>query len=117
MTNDKYISQIAVVGDDRKFVGALIVLDPGTLAIYAAQKGITYESHEDLIRKDEIIRMIGSHVEEHQNDLSSHEKIKRFILLSSPFSIEGGELTDTLKLRRPVILKKYATEIESMYAE
>jgi long-chain acyl-CoA synthetase len=117
MANDKYIAQIAVIGDQRKFVGALIVPDFEMLKIYAGQKDITFANDEELIRNNDIVRLIESRVEEHQKDLASYEKIKRFVLLSDPFTMENRALTDTLKLRRPVILQKYAAEIESMYAE
>lgn len=117
MNNDKFIAQIAVIGDERKFVGALIVPDFDVLEEFAKRKGIVFNNREELIKNNDIIRLIESHVEENQKDLASYEKIKRFILLSEPFTMEGRELTDTLKLRRPVILEKYASRIEEMYAE
>lgn len=117
MSSDKYIEQIAVIGDQRKFVSALIVPAYALLEEYALKKGITYGSREELVTHHEIIRLIESHIEEHQKNLASYEKIKRFTLLPLPFTMEGRELTDTLKLRRPVVLKKYAGEIEAMYAE
>ncbi|MDR1557283.1 MAG: long-chain fatty acid--CoA ligase [Tannerellaceae bacterium] len=117
MSNDKFISQIAVIGDQRKFVGALIVPDFEMLKIYASHKGISETDNEELIKKPEILRLIEARVEEHQKDLASYEKIKRFILLPFPFSMEGRELTDTLKLRRRVIFEKYAGLIDSMYKE
>ncbi|OAV66704.1 Long-chain-fatty-acid--CoA ligase FadD15 [Bacteroidales bacterium Barb4] len=115
MTNDKYIAQIAVIGDRRKFVGALIVPDFDMLNEYALRKGIPPASREDLIKDPEICRLIESRIEDHQKNLASFEKIKRFALLTTPFTMEGRELTDTLKLRRPVILEKYAEQIEGMY--
>lgn len=115
--NDKYIAQIAVIGDKRKFVGALIVPDFEALENYAVQKEIAYTSRENLIQNYDINRLFESRIEEHQKNLASYEKIKRFILLSEPFTMEGRELTDTLKLRRPVILKKYAQQIDEMYEE
>jgi long-chain acyl-CoA synthetase len=117
MGNDRFIEQVAVTGDGRKFVGALIVPDLDALRQYAADKCMAYSSAEDLIKIPEIVRLMEVRVEKRQKDLASYEKIKRFILLPSPFSIEGGELTDTLKLRRPVILEKYASLIDSMYEE
>lgn len=117
MSSDKYIEQIAVIGDQRKFVSALIVPTYALLEKYAAAKGIAYESRAELMQHNEIIRMIGSRIEEHQKTLASYEKIKRFTLLPEPFTMEGRELTDTLKLRRPVVAKKYAEVIEAMYEE
>ena len=116
MSGDNYIEQIAVIGDQRKFVSALIVPAYPLLEKYAGEKGISFESREELVKNKDIIRFIEARVEEHQKNLASYEKIKRFTLLPEPFML-GCELTDTLKLRRPVVLQKYATEIEAMYEE
>ena len=116
MSGDNYIEQIAVIGDQRKFVSALIVPAYPLLEKYAGEKGISFESREELVKNMDIIRFIEARVEEHQKNLASYEKIKRFTLLPEPFMM-GCELTDTLKLRRPVVLQKYATEIEAMYEE
>ena len=116
MSGDNYIEQIAVIGDQRKFVSALIVPAYPLLEKYAGEKGISFESREELVKNKDIIRFIEARVEEHQKNLASYEKIKRFTLLPEPFMM-GCELTDTLKLRRPVGLQKYATEIEAMYEE
>lgn len=116
MSGDNYIEQIAVIGDQRKFVSALIVPAYPLLEKYAGEKGISFESREELVKNKDIICFIEARVEEHQKNLASYEKIKRFTLLPEPFMM-GCELTDTLKLRRPVVLQKYATEIEAMYEE
>lgn len=116
MSGDNYIEQIAVIGDQRKFVSALIVPAYPLLEKYAGEKGISFESREELVKNKDIIRFIEARVEEYQKNLASYEKIKRFTLLPEPFMM-GCELTDTLKLRRPVVLQKYATEIEAMYEE
>lgn len=116
MSGDNYIEQIAVIGDQRKFVSALIVPVYPLLEKYAGEKGISFENREELVKNKDIIRFIEARVEEHQKNLASYEKIKRFTLLPEPFMM-GCELTDTLKLRRPVVLQKYATEIEAMYEE
>lgn len=117
MSSDKYIEQIAVIGDQRKFVSALIVPSYPMLEKYAAKKGIAYDTREELVAHKDILRMIETRIEEHQKTLASYEKIKRFTLLPEPFTMEGHELTDTLKLRRPVVARKYAEQIEAMYKE
>ena len=116
MSGDQYIEQIAVIGDQRKFVSALIVPAYPLLEKYAEEKGLAVGSRKELVRNKEILRLIETHIEENQKNLASYEKIKRFTLLSEPFTM-GAELTDTLKLRRSVILKKYADPIEKMYEE
>ena len=116
MSGDKYIEQIAVIGDQRKFVSALIVPSYAMLEQYAAEKGLIFNGRKELVSNKEIIRLLETHIEENQKNLASYEKIKRFTLLSEPF-MPGCELTDTLKLRRPIILQKYAEVIEKMYEE
>ena len=95
MSGDNYIEQIAVIGDQRKFVSALIVPAYPLLEKYAGEKGISFESREELVKNKDIIRFIEARVEEHQKNLASYEKIKRFTLLPEPFMM-GCELTDTL---------------------
>ena len=84
---------------------------------YARTHGIAFQSIEELLQKEEIYKLFESNIEECQREFSSYEKIKRFTLLSTPFSMETGELTDTLKLRRPVIAKHYAEVIDKMHEE
>lgn len=117
LSGDKYIEQVAVIGDQRKFVSALIVPSYPVIEAYAVQKGISYGSRQELIENKEIIRLIESRVEELQKNLASYEKIKCFTILPEPFTMEGHELTDTLKLRRSVVAQKYAGQIEAMYRE
>lgn len=117
MSGDKYIEQVAVIGDQRKFVSALIVPAYTLLEEYARKKEISFESRQELLENKEVIRFIASRVEELQKNLASFEKVKRFTLLSEPFTMEGRELTDTLKLRRPVVAQKYAAQIEAMYQD
>lgn len=117
ISSDKYIEQVAVIGDERKFVSALVVPAYALLEAYAEEKGITYKDRKELLQNNDINRMIESRIEENQRNLASYERIKRFTLLPEPFTMEGRELTDTLKLRRNVIKEKYAAEIDAMYVE
>lgn len=117
ITSDALIDQVAVIGDERKFVSALIVPNYKMVEDIAKERNIKYETREDLMKNEEIYKYIQAHIEEHQKELAAYEKIKRFTLLSNPFSMENGELTDTLKLRRRVVAEHYAAEINAMYAE
>ncbi|MDR2921056.1 MAG: long-chain fatty acid--CoA ligase [Tannerella sp.] len=112
-----YVEQCVAIANERKFVSALIVPAFPALEAYAERKGITWQNREDLITKEEIIRLYDSNIVVCQKDFASYEKIKRFTLLSEPFTMESGELTDTLKLRRNVIAKNYAEQIDKMYEE
>ncbi len=113
---DKYIDQVAVIGDSRKYVTAIIVPAIEALKAYARRKKIQYQSLEDLLKNSQIIEMLTRRIEALQEGLASFEKIKKFTLLPREFTMESGELTNTLKIRRPVINRRYASEIEAMYA-
>lgn len=117
MSSDRYVEQIAVFGDDRKLVSALIYPSFSAIEKYASEAGISYNRPEELLLNPKIIKLIYSRIELQQKDFASFERIKKFVLIEKPFSMENGELTDTLKLKRRVIQEHYATEIESMYEE
>ena len=117
ITSDPYIDQVAVIGDQRKFVSALVVPNYALLEDYAKEQHISYSTRAELLQHEMIHKLIQAHIEEHQSELSAFEKIKRFTLLPAPFTMESGELTDTLKLRRRVVSEHYAEQIEAMYAE
>ena len=84
---------------------------------YADKKGIHYGSMEDLLRKPEIIELFKERIDTLQQQFAHYEQIKKFTLLPQPFSMERGELTNTLKIKRSVLNKNYAVEIEKMYEE
>ena len=117
LTSDPYIEQVAIIGDQRKFVSALIVPNIHLLENYAKSHNISYNDTNELVKNEYIHKLMQSHIEEHQKELAAYEKVKRFTLLAEPFSIASGELTDTLKLRRRVVAEHYAKEIEAMYVE
>lgn len=112
---DKYIDQVAVIGESRKYVTAIIVPAFEAIKEYARQKGITYRTLEDLVANSSVVRLISDRIEALQKGLAGFEKIKKFTLLPREFTMESGELTNTLKLRRRVINDHYADQIESMY--
>ncbi|MDD4159063.1 MAG: AMP-binding protein, partial [Proteiniphilum sp.] len=116
ISEDRYIDQVAVIGDERKFVSALIVPDYEALKSYAREQQISFASVEELVRNKEINDFIFGQIELLQSQFTSYEKIKRITLLPQPFSMEHGELTNTLKLRRKVLLERYCDQIEAMYA-
>lgn len=117
MTEDKYIDQVAVIGDDRKFVSALIVPNFEQLHKYAGKHNILFDSDEELVSNPIIHDYIFGRIELKQSQFTNYEKIKKIVILPRPFSMEKGELTNTLKLRRKVILERYSQEIDSMYVD
>ena len=117
LSGNTYIEQCAVIADTYKFASALIVPNFDSLENFAQKKGIVYNSRSELVEKEEVVRFYQSIIDDCQKDFSSYEKIKRFTLLPQPFSMEKGELTDTLKMRRPVVARNYADQIAAMYKE
>ena len=113
---DKFIEQVAIIGDGRKYVSALIVPEFEELKAYADKKHIEHPTIEDLVNNADIHKMIEARINDYQKDLASYEQIKRFVLLPKAFSMESGELTNTLKIRRAIINKRYAKLIDAMYA-
>lgn len=114
---DKFVEQIVIIADERKFVSALIVPAYSLLEEYARQSGITFEGREDLCSDKRILAMLTERIETLQQGLAGYERVKRFTLLTKPFTMEAGELTNTLKSCRSVIYRNYADVINKMYEE
>ena len=114
---DKYIDQIAVIADERKFVSALIVPEYRLLEEYAKENGIEYGSMEELCADKRINEMIKERIDTLQQQLAYYEQVKRFTILPKPFTMENGELTNTLKLKRRVVNENYKAAIDKMYEE
>ena len=112
---DVFIEQVAVIGNNRNYVTAIIAPNLEAIKGYAAQNNITYELVDELMENPQICKMMEERIAELQKDMAPYEKIKKFRLIKRGFTIESGELTSTLKLRRAVILQNYAAMIEEMY--
>jgi len=114
---DKYVDQIAIIADQRKFVSALIIPVYPLLEEYARGHGIKFESREDLCQNEQINQMMMERIDTLQQQLAHYEQIKRFTLLPHSFSMERGELTNTLKIKRRVLNENYKAQIDKMYEE
>ena len=114
---DKYIDQVAVIANERKFVSALIVPEFRLVEDWAKEHGIEFSSREDLCANPKVNKMILDRVKTLQQQLAHYEQVKRITLIPHHFSLESGELTNTLKIRRPVVYKNYKQEIDKMYEE
>lgn len=114
---DKFIDQVAVIADQRKFVSALIVPEFRLVEDWAREHHIAFSSREDLCTNEQVKKMLQERINTLQQQLAYYEQIKRITLLPHHFSMESGELTNTLKIRRPIINKNYQAEIDKMYEE
>ena len=114
---DKFIDQAVVIADQRKYVSALIVPEFRLLEIWAKEHDVEFENREDLCRDKRVYNMIMERIETLQQRLAQYEQVKCFTLLAHHFSLESGELTNTLKLRRSIINKNFKEVIDKMYEE
>ena len=114
---DKYIDQIAIIADQRKFVSALIIPVYSLLEEYAREHKIPFENRDQLCKDPQINQMMKERIDTLQQSLAHYEQIKRFTMLPNHFTMEKGELTNTLKIKRRVLNENYKKEIDAMYAE
>ena len=114
---DRYIDQIVIIADQHKFVSALVIPEYKLLEDIAKKRGIAFSSREELCANKQIVQFVMDRIETIQQDLASYEQVKRITLLPEPFSLEHGELTNTLKVKRPVLNERYKEQIEKMYEE
>lgn len=115
LQQSKFVDQIVLIGDKRRFNSALIVPDFGTLEEYAKEHHIEYQTVQDLLVNEKMNEAVRNDINELQSDLAKYEQVRRFRLLPTPFTIEDGDLTPTLKVKRKVVEEKYGDLIESMY--
>ncbi len=109
------VEQVVVIGEKRPFLSAIIVPNFDTLKTYADQNGIKYENNLDLMQKEEVKKLYDDLLRKISRDLASHEKVRRFLLVAEQFSIDKGEMTPTLKIKRKVVEQKFKDEIEALY--
>lgn len=117
LTASPLIDQALLIGDQREFCTALLVPEREACEAWAKQHGHTYGSWESLVASEELYRAIQSDVQQLQRDLSKFERVRRFRLIPTPFSVDNGLLTPTLKVKRKAVVHQYADLIETMYEE
>ncbi len=115
ISSDQFVDQIAVFGDNRKYVSALVVPSFDFLEDYAKNNGIDFRNKEDLINHAGIVQFFKDKIEQLQNNLPTYERVRKFKLLSKNFSMEKNEITPTLKLKRKIIEQRYKDLIDNMY--
>jgi long-chain acyl-CoA synthetase len=116
IATSKYISQVCVIGDRRKYLTALITVDADNVKAFAEEQGLATDSLEDLLNNPQIVDLIQGVIDEKNTELASFESIKAFRLLDE-FTIENDLLTPTMKVKRNVALERFADQVEEMYRE
>ena len=117
MKSQKMINQLMVYGDRRNYLVALITLDKDQTVHYANEHQILFSEFSELIRHPKILAFVQKQIEEVNHKLASFETIKKFMIIPHEFTVDQGEMTPSLKLKRNVIGKKYRTELDSLYEE
>ncbi|MCZ6766836.1 MAG: AMP-binding protein, partial [bacterium] len=117
LKTSKYIDQAVLIGDRRKFISALVVPNFENLHAFADAAGVSYQSNSDLIEHKKVFEKIRDEIEEKSQHLAGFERIKKFILVEKDFTVEGGELTPTLKVKRKVVENKFRKAIDALYSE
>ena len=118
LATDALFEQTAIIADGYKFVSALIYPNWDTLRREAVERGIPAGlTEEELAANHEVHRLVMAHIEAALSSVAQYEKVKKFCILTQPFSLESGELTNTLKIRRKVVAEHYAQQIAAMYEE
>ncbi len=111
-----HIEQVCVIGDQRNFVSALIVPTYDSLQIYAQERGLEISGNKELIEHPEIVALVEKEVEQAMAAFARYEQVRKIVLLPQEFTIDGGELTPTLKVKRQVVLARYSDMIENIYS-
>ena len=117
LKEDKYISQAVLIGDQRNYITALIVPNFDGLVRWAGYKKIAFKSHAELIQNPLVVAKVGSRVERVNEQLSNYERVKKIALLDQEMTLEGGQLTPSLKVKRRVVNQMYAAQIENLYQD
>jgi long-chain acyl-CoA synthetase len=117
LKTDPLINNVMVHGDKRKFLSALIVPEFDKLKQFAEEQGITYESMSDLVKDDRVVNLINERVEAVNKGLARYETIKKFAIMDKEFTLEDGEITPTLKVKRKVVSAKHKDLLDSFYKE
>jgi long-chain acyl-CoA synthetase len=115
LKGSRFVEQVSVIGDRRKYLSALIVPNFEELTKWADKVGVSYGSREDLVKNDKVQHLYEKVIDKYMRPFARAEQIRKFCLLPDEWTQQTGELTPTLKCKRRVIEEKYCEEIECMY--
>jgi len=110
-----YIENVMVIGNERMYVTAVLVPEKNELQSFAKKNNVPFDSYTGLISNKQLYKLISKDIDALQKELASHESVRKFVLLEEPFSIDSGELTPTMKVKRKFVEEKFKDKIESMY--
>mgnify|MGYP002476122508 CR=1 FL=1 len=114
---DPLIEQVAVIGDGRSYVTALVVPAFEALESWAGMSGIAFSSRQELVKNERVLDLMRRVIEERTRHLAPWERVRKFALLAREWTVEGGGMTPTLKIRRRAAVEAQRDEVEAMYAD
>jgi long-chain acyl-CoA synthetase len=117
LKEDPFITEVMVYGDGKKFISALIVPNFDALKQWASERNLKFKDNTEMVNHPKIVKLIEHRIEDRSKPLARYEKIKKFILLDREFTMEDGEITPTLKLKRKIITDKYKAQLDALYEE
>ncbi|MCK0111236.1 long-chain fatty acid--CoA ligase [Ornithinimicrobium sp. F0845] len=112
-----YASQLVIEGDGRKFVSALVTLDPDAIAGWAEQNGLGGKEYAEIVSSPACREMVQGYIDELNVQLNRWEQVKQFVILDHDLTIEEGDLTPSMKLKRRVVTKKYSDQLDALYTD
>jgi len=114
-TSDAYISQCVVYGDSKKYLTAVIALNPQEITAWAKQNNITFQDYADLTKNPRVYEFIKQKVDKFNEQLASFETIKKFIISDHEFTLESGELTPTMKVKKNKVIERFKNQLDNLY--
>jgi long-chain acyl-CoA synthetase len=115
MKQSEYISAVVLVGDGRPFISALLSIDMPSVTAWAKKRGISDLDNASLSKNEAVRDLIWKELQRGNGQIAEYEQIKRFEIVPEDFTVENGMLTPTFKVKRPVVMKKFAALIEKLY--
>jgi long-chain acyl-CoA synthetase len=113
----RYIGQVVVYGDRKKYLSGVVTLDQGQVEDWAAKQGIQFSSWEELCQHPKVVELINNEVQEKNKSLSSFETLKKVLIAPHEFSVKSGEQTSSLKIKRQVVMEKYRAQLDALYED
>ena len=117
MLTSRYINQIVVYGDRKKYLTGVVTLDQDEVEQWATKQGIQFKSWEELPEHSRVVELIDNEIQERNKSLSAFETLKKVIIVPKEFTTEEGELTSSLKIKRNVVTEKYRDQLDALYED
>ena len=117
MLTSRYIGQVVAYGDKKKYLTGVVTLDQNQVGEWATKHGIQYSSLEELSKHAKVVELINNEVQEKNKSLSSFETLKKVLIAPNEFSVESGEQTSSLKVKRQVVIDKYRAQLDALYED